>query len=198
MGKTTLVKRLAAHLGAQAMYEEFEENPWLPLFYEKTAGAELALELSFLTDRVRQLHRLQASQQDGKTNCVLSDYALDKCLLFANINLHEPYFSQYTALYQAVGKKVMQPQLVVVIHGKVAHLKQNIRERNRSFEQDISDEYLEKLNAAYKTFFAERRDYAILNIFAHELNTVAYEQAFREIAAFISRKPITPITSIEL
>ena len=34
IGKTTLVKRLAKHFNATEVYEEFDENPWLPLFYK--------------------------------------------------------------------------------------------------------------------------------------------------------------------
>lgn len=196
VGKTTLVTKLAAHLRCEAVYEEFEENPWLPLFYEKVPGAELALELSFLTDRVRQLHRMQKKYSEGKI--VISDYALDKCLLFAEANLRQPYLEQYKQLHQAVFQKVLQPSLVVVIHGEVSHLRENIKERNRSFEQNIPEEYLARLNEAYKTFFAAPRGYPVLNIFASELNPEAYEQVFGEILAFIKLKPLTQNTSIHV
>ena len=57
VGKTTLVKRLAKYVQASAFFEEFDENPWLPLFYLHPKESALALELSFLTDRCKQLDR---------------------------------------------------------------------------------------------------------------------------------------------
>jgi deoxyguanosine kinase len=195
VGKTTLVAKLAAHLGARAVHEEFEENPWLPLFYEKVDGAELALELSFLTDRVRQLRRMH---EKSKAGLLIGDYALDKCLLFAAINLQQPYFRQYRQLHEAVLQKVPQPSLVVVIHGGVSDLRENIRERNRSFEKNIPEEYLARLNESYKTFFAAPRGYPVLNIFASRLDSPSYEQIFREILAFIKLKPLVQNTSIHV
>src|ERR1700748_3313352 len=83
VGKTTLVKKLAAYYQAKPLFEEFNENPWLPLFYQNPADSALALELSFLTDRCKQLLQLE---KEPSTK-IVSDYCLDKCLLFTEANL---------------------------------------------------------------------------------------------------------------
>jgi deoxyadenosine/deoxycytidine kinase len=195
IGKTTLVKKLAAHLGALAVFEEFEENPWLPIFYENPYATALSLELSFLTDRTRQLKRL-ARDHSGKK--WISDYTLDKCLLFAAANLPTEDYTWYKQLHARVSQTVPQPSLVIVIHSSVENLKKNIHERGREFEQNIEPAYLETLNKAYKAYFSEERAYSILNIFSAQLDAAAYENIFREILAFIKHKPISKNTSIQL
>lgn len=195
IGKTTLVKKLADYLRIPAFYEEFEENPWLPLFYQQPEETALSLEISFLTDRVKQLNRIKKEHPAG---LVVSDYCLDKCLLFAAINLSEPDFAQYKKLHQAVAATVLQPALVVVIHSSVENLQQNIKQRNRSYEQNMENAYLHKLNEGYIEFFAQERSYRILNIFSAQLNEEAYEKMFREMAAFLKMQPSAKNTSIEL
>lgn len=195
IGKTTLVKKLADHLRIPAFYEEFEENPWLPLFYRQPEETALSLEISFLTDRVRQLNTIRKKYPAG---LVVSDYCLDKCLLFASINLSKNDFAKYKKLHQAVAATVLQPALVVVIHSSVENLQQNIKERNRSYEQNMESAYLEKLNGAYKEFFGSERSYRILNIFSTQLNEEAYERIFREAVAFLKMQPAAKNTSIEL
>ncbi len=195
IGKTTLVKKLAEHLGVFAFYEEFDENPWLPLFYENPDETALSLELSFLTDRIKQLNKIK---KEHGTKTMLSDYSLDKCLLFAETNLSETDFTQYKKLHQAVSKTIGQPSLVVVIHSETENLQKNIKERGRAYELKIESTYLDKLNNAYKDFFNEERQYAILNIFTPQLDEKAYERIFLEIAAFVKLKPSFKNTFIEL
>ncbi|HXB39124.1 MAG TPA: deoxynucleoside kinase [Bacteroidia bacterium] len=195
VGKTTLVKKLAEHLGVFAFYEEFEENPWLPLFYENPEETALSLELSFLTDRIKQLNKIK--KEHGQ-KIMLSDYSLDKCLLFTKINLNESDFIKYKKLHEAVSKTIDKPSLVIVIHSDIENLQKNIRERNRSYEQKIENDYLQKLNIAYKDFFKEEKAYTILNIFTPQLDEKAYERIFKEIAAFVKLKPTFKNTFIEL
>lgn len=195
IGKTTLVKKLSEHLGALAVFEEFEENPWLPIFYENPYETALSLELSFLTDRTRQLKKLARDHAGKKW---ISDYTLDKCLLFAAANLPADDYTRYKQLYARVSKTVPQPSLVIVIHSSVENLKKNIRERGRKYEQNIEPAYLDTLNKAYKEYFSEEREYSILNIFSAKLDASAYENIFRKIVAFIKIHPASKNTSIEL
>ena len=195
IGKTTLVKKLAAHFNANAFYEEFDENPWLPLFYENPKETAFAVELSFLTDRNKQLKKI-GKIQSSKT--LFSDYSIDKCLLFTEINLSPDDFEQYKKLHQIVSKTVDTPQLVIVIHSTTDNLLANIKQRGRSYEQNMQASYLEKLNKAYKQFFEEEKPYHILNIFTEDLNEKKYDEIFHEIVSFLQVKPVKKITSLKL
>lgn len=195
IGKTTLVKKLSEHLGALPVYEEFEENPWLPIFYENPYETALSLELSFLTDRTRQLKKLARDHAGKKW---ISDYTLDKCLLFAAANLPPDDYTRYKQLHARVSQTVPQPSLVIVIHSSVENLKKNIRERGREYEQNIEPAYLDILNKAYREYFSEEKPYCILNILSSQLNAEAYENIFREIVAFIKIQTAFKITTINL
>jgi len=54
-GKTSLVRKIAADYNARTIYERFEDNPFLPRFYENQERYSFPLELSFLADRYNQL-----------------------------------------------------------------------------------------------------------------------------------------------
>ncbi|MGZ3862009.1 MAG: deoxynucleoside kinase [Bacteroidia bacterium] len=192
IGKTTLVKNLSEHFKTEALYEEFDENPWLPLFYKNPQETALALEISFLTDRSKQLLKVKPQEK------LLSDYCLDKCLLFTRINLASKDFKQYQKLHEVVAKNVVAPDLVICIHSKTDHLLANIKERNRSYEQSIEPGYLDKLNKSYKKNFATEKPYYILNIFTKKLNGKQYEKIFREIVSFLQQKPQSKITTIKV
>ena len=56
-GKTTLVKKIADEFGARTLLEGFDDNPFLPKFYEDQEKFAFPLEMSFLADRYNQLKR---------------------------------------------------------------------------------------------------------------------------------------------
>lgn len=192
IGKTTLVKSLSEYFKTKALYEGFDDNPWLPLFYKNPEKATLALEVSFLTDRSKQLLNINAEKK------LFSDYCLDKCLLFTKINLGKSDFKQYKKLHDVVRKNVPGPDLVVVIHSKTENLLANIKRRNRSYEQDMEKAYLEKLNKSYKKFFKDNKPYHILNIFTKDLSPANYKKMFHTIISFLQQKPASKNTFIKL
>ena len=195
VGKTTLVKKLTEHLKAFSFFEEFDENPWLPLFYQNPKDTALALELSFLTDRCKQLIRVQKEQA---TNTLVSDYCLDKCLLFAKANLSAIDFETYKKLYHRIAATIKKPDLVIVLHAPVEALQQNIKNRGRIYEQEIKTTYLEKLNKSYLQFFSEEKDYAVLNIHTPSIHEKKYKRIFAEIVSFLEIKSSHKNNSITL
>jgi deoxyadenosine/deoxycytidine kinase len=194
VGKTTLVKKLAEHYKAQSFFEEFNENPWLPLFYQNPTDTALALELSFLTDRCKQL--LQIEKENAPK--IISDYCLDKCLLFTEANLSKEDFNTYKRLYDRISATIKKPDLVIVLHTSVTTLQENIKHRGRAYEQSIQPSYLEKLNASYINFFSEEKEYIILNIFTETINEKVYEAIFNEIVSFIQKNPKQKINTIKV
>ncbi len=182
VGKTTLVKKLATHFKATSLFEEFNLNPWLPLFYQNPKDTALALELSFLTDRCKQLLQIEKENHSK----IISDYCLDKCLLFTKANLNKEDFTTYKKLFDRISTTIKKPDLVVVLHTSVDPLQRNIRKRGRSYEQTIQSSYLEKLNVSYVQFFSQVQDYVVLNVFSAEINDKVYEDIFNQIISFIS------------
>ncbi len=195
VGKTTLVKKLVKHLRAHSLLEEFDENPWLPLFYLHPKESALALELSFLTDRCRQLNQIQ---EKFAKETIVSDYSLDKCLLFAQANLTKADFATYRKLYGRISTTIKKPDLVVVLHTSVEVLMCNIKTRGRTYEQSIEKEYLAKLNKAYTGFFSKEKDYVILNINCKTIDAKNYTHIFNEIVSFLKIKHSNKNTTINI
>ena len=65
-GKTTLARMLARRTGARLVLEEFDENPFLPSFYQDPARWAFQTQLAFLASRFRQQEDLAARNVLGR------------------------------------------------------------------------------------------------------------------------------------
>jgi deoxyadenosine/deoxycytidine kinase len=147
-GKTTLSHLLARHYNARLVLEEFADNPFLPRFYENPAQYAFPLELFFMAERYKQLKELMSSR-DLFSNLTISDYLFTKCLLFAKVTLPDEEFRLYQKLFDIIQHQLIVPDLLVYLHAPVSRLQENIRRRNRPYEQRIPNEYLYKLQETY-------------------------------------------------
>ncbi|MCF6406956.1 deoxynucleoside kinase [Chitinophaga filiformis] len=153
-GKTTLATKLAAHFNAKLILEEFADNPFLPKFYEKPQQYAFPLELFFMAERYKQLKDM-LQMQDMFSNLVVSDYLFIKSLLFAKINLKEEEYSLYQKLFDIINPQLVQPDLLIFLNAPVPKLQQNIKHRNRSYEQQIADEYLVSVHDMYMQYIRQ-------------------------------------------
>lgn len=147
-GKTTLSHLLAKHYNARLILEEFAENPFLPKFYENPSQYAFPLELFFMAERFKQLKEL-LQQKELFQNVTVSDYLFTKCLLFAKINLPEDEFRLYQRLFDIIHQQLIQPDILIYLHAPVNKLQQNIKKRNRTYEQNIPDDYLFSIQETY-------------------------------------------------
>jgi deoxyadenosine/deoxycytidine kinase len=153
-GKTTLANILSKHFDARLILEEFAENPFLPKFYQNPDQYAFPLELFFMAERYKQLKDLLHSN-DLVQNITVSDYLFTKCLLFAKVNLPEEEFRLYQKLFDIINPQIIQPDLLIYLHSPVAKLQENIKKRNRSFEQDIPNDYLYTLQETYTQYIKQ-------------------------------------------
>jgi len=153
-GKTTLATKLAAHFNAKLILEEFADNPFLPKFYEKPQQYAFPLELFFMAERYKQLKDM-LQMQDMFSNVVVSDYLFIKSLLFAKINLKEEEYNLYQKLFEIINPQLVQPDLLIFLNAPVTKLQQNIRHRNRSYEQQIADDYLVSVHDMYMQYIRQ-------------------------------------------
>ncbi len=153
-GKTTLAHLLSKHYNARLILEQFADNPFLPKFYESPQQYAFPLELFFMAERFKQLKEL-IQQKDLFQNVTISDYLFTKCLLFAKINLPEDEFRLYQRLFEIIHQQVVQPDIVIYLHASVQKLQENIRRRNRSYEQKIPDDYLFSIQETYTSYIKQ-------------------------------------------
>lgn len=153
-GKTTLSHLLAKHYNARLVLEQFADNPFLPKFYENPKQYAFPLELFFMAERFKQLKEI-LQQKDLFQSITISDYLFTKCLLFAKINLSEDEFRLYQSLFDIMYQQLVQPQLLIYLHAPVQKLQQNIKKRNRSYEQNIPNEYLFSIQETYTHYIKQ-------------------------------------------
>jgi deoxyguanosine kinase len=155
-GKTTLANILAEKLNARLILEEFAENPFLPKFYENPQQFAFPLELFFMAERYKQLKEMVHTKELFQTITV-SDYLFTKCLLFAKVNLPEEEFRLYQKLFDIIHQQLVFPDMLIYLHAPVNKLQQNIKKRNRTFEQSISDEYLFNIQETYTNYIKQHK-----------------------------------------
>ncbi|MCR6721223.1 MAG: deoxynucleoside kinase [Chitinophagaceae bacterium] len=153
-GKTTLANLLSQHFQARLILEEFADNPFLPKFYENPQQYAFPLELFFMAERFKQLKEL-LHQQDMFRQVTITDYLFTKCLLFAKVNLPQDEFRLYQRLFDIIHQQLVKPDILIYLHAPVNRLQANIRKRNRSYEQNIPDEYLFNIQETYTHYIKQ-------------------------------------------
>jgi deoxyguanosine kinase len=153
-GKTTLAHLLSRHYNARLVLEQFADNPFLPKFYENPGQYAFPLELFFMAERFKQMKEL-IQQKDLFQDITISDYLFTKCLLFAKVTLPDDEFRLYQRLFEIILQQLIQPDILIYLHAPVSKLQANIRKRNRSYEQNISDQYLFDIQETYTHYIKQ-------------------------------------------
>ncbi|MFS4482372.1 2-amino-4-hydroxy-6-hydroxymethyldihydropteridine diphosphokinase [Hyunsoonleella sp. 2307UL5-6] len=159
-GKTSLATKMAYDFNAKLILERFADNPFLPKFYEDANRYAFSLEMSFLADRYQQISD-DLSQLDLFKDVIISDYYVIKSLIFSKITLGGDEFSLYRKLFYLMYKDIKKPELYIYLYQNTERLQQNIRKRGRTYEQNIADDYLEKINAGYLDFLKTQNDFDV-------------------------------------
>ncbi|MFO7615114.1 MAG: deoxynucleoside kinase [Bacteroidales bacterium] len=177
-GKTTLARRLAEEYDAKLILERFEDNSFLPKFYQQPDIYAFPLEMSFLADRYQQLKDKLMMQELFKTFTV-SDYLIDKSLIFARNNLKVDEFNLYARLFHIISAFLPRPDLLIYLYLDIPHLQKNIRNRGRDYEKLIRPEYLEKIQAGYLNHFRSLTGIPILIIDTNHLDFMDREADYQ-------------------
>ncbi|MDO4228854.1 MAG: 2-amino-4-hydroxy-6-hydroxymethyldihydropteridine diphosphokinase [Capnocytophaga sp.] len=184
-GKTTLSTKIAEDYGARLILERFSDNPFLPKFYENPKLYGFTLEMSFLTERYQQVTE-QLTQINLFQPHIVSDYDIFKSLIFAKVTLSEDEFTLYRKLFYILYNQVVKPNLYVFLYQNTDRLIENIQKRGRSYEQNISKEYLNQIHHGYLDFIQKNNQLNSLIIDVTELDFVKNTSDYHYIIEQIS------------
>lgn len=173
VGKSSLARRLAAHLGAEPLMEQAEENPFLERFYADQPGYAFQTQVFFLFQRLRQVRAL--AQPGMFAQAVVSDFIFAKDALFARLNLSDEEYRLYSQMYAQVAPQVPQPDLVVWLQAPVPTLLQRIQRRAIPMEQRIGADYLARLADGYAGYFETFDAAPVLAVNTERLNPIERE-----------------------
>src|SRR5262245_7488730 len=175
-GKTTLARRLAERLDAEAVLEQPGENPFLARFYQDMARYALPTQLFFLFQRVRQLEPVAQAALFGRP--VIADFLIDKDPLFARATLSADEMVLYQKIYDAVRPQSPTPDLVVYLQARPATLIERVRKRAAGYERGVSEDYLALLAESYARFFQYYSYAPLLIVNSENLNFGARDADF--------------------
>lgn len=185
VGKTTLARRLAETLGAQAVLEQAEQNPFLERFYRDPQATAFATQLHFLFQRAQQLAALR--QADLFAPLRVADYLLEKDDLFARLTLDAAEYALYQQVHAKLGIVAPKPDLVVYLQAPVDVLVERIARRRIPLEQRIERGYLERLNQAYARFFHDYDAAPLLIVNAATIDPAGNAADYEELLGAIQR-----------
>ncbi|MCX6243377.1 MAG: deoxynucleoside kinase [Bacteroidetes bacterium] len=194
-GKTSLATRIANEYNGKLILEQFEDNAFLPKFYENEAKYAFPLELSFLASRYQQL-KDQLTFQDLFKSFTIADYFIHKSMIFAGKTLEGDELALYTRLFKIIEASLPKPDLLVYLYLSIDHLKSNIMKRGRPYEQNINFDYLEKIQSGYIEFLRQQQNMRILIVDTNNLDFVNREEDYRKMVALISAEYEFGITRV--
>ena len=140
VGKTSLAQLLSKELGARLVLEDFEDNPFLPDFYNDPERFGFQTQLFFLLQRYRQQQDLR--QVDMFQKLLITDYMFVKDRLFASLNLGDKEMQLYDTVASLLERNIIRPDIVIYLQADTDVLMKNIEKRGRSMEKNVTWEYI--------------------------------------------------------
>ena len=184
VGKTSLATMISENMNAQLVLEKFADNPFLEKFYENQTRYAFPLEMSFMAERYNQL-MAELQNRDLFKDFVVADYYFMKSLIFAGVTLSDNEYNLYRKFFDIIYQRVPRPDLYVYLHKSVPGLKDQIRMRGRSYEQNIDPEYLESVTKAYFSYFKQELEFPVLIIDTNGIDFVNNEADYKTIVETI-------------
>ncbi|MFX8689071.1 deoxynucleoside kinase, partial [Acinetobacter baumannii] len=71
------------------------------------------------------------------------------------MNLPEEEFRLYQKLFDIINQQLIFPDILIYLHAPVNRLQNNIKKRNRAYEQNIPDEYLFNIQETYTSYIKQ-------------------------------------------
>lgn len=174
VGKSTLTSLLSQRLGWEPYLEGVGDNPYLADFYADMCKWSFHSQIFFLARRLknhRQLWEHPSSVIQDRT--VYEDAEIFARNLYRQELMAEREYTTYSELYHAVTAILPPPSLVIYLKASVATLVDRIQQRGRTYERQISKDYLEQLNLLYNEWLEKFSLCPVLTVPADRLDFVA-------------------------
>ena len=188
VGKTSLAELLSKELGARLVLEDFEDNPFLPDFYNDPERFGFQTQLFFLLQRYRQQQDLR--QVDMFQKLLITDYMFVKDRLFASLNLDDKEMHLYDTVARLLERNIIRPDLVIYLQADTDVLMKNIAKRGRNMERNVTWEYIDALNQVYTEYFFRYQDTPLVIINTDNIDFVENEKDLKEVIDYI-RQPVS-------
>ena len=168
---------LGEMLGIPVFYEQPSQNPFLPHFYSNGLGEygyAFHSQMWFLNYKYMQLQEIANVKQP-----VVMERCLDENLIFAQLVLTNEENKIYMDCYQLVAQSLvaLRPSLIVYLRVSLNEQLHRIKQRSISYEQNIDEQYLMRLDSRYEEWISSCVGIPIL---AFNSEQVSLERIARE------------------
>ena len=101
--------------------------------------------------------------------------------MYKRQNLDSETFKKYKASFLECVNKQKSPSILVFLTAEVPYLQNQIKKRGRSYEQNIEDAYLKKIEIGYKKILETELPFLVLKIDAATYDFKESEQGFQHL-----------------
>ena len=179
VGKTSLVRKLADRFGSELLLEKAEENPFITQFYHNPRQFALSTQLHFLLQRAQQVQNFR--QIDLFQSSHIADFMIEKDRLFAELTLNKDELALYEQIYQHMTVDAPQPDLVIYLQAPPEVLRSRISRRGIDYEQQIRNDYLNRLCDSYTRFFYDYDESPLLTVNTQSVDLVDNADHFQDL-----------------
>ncbi|MEE9373869.1 MAG: deoxynucleoside kinase [Saprospiraceae bacterium] len=196
-GKTSFCQLLNKEYNCSLVLEEFDENPFLPYFYQDKNRYAFPVELFFMTERYKQLENTILTP-DLFAPFTAADYFFTKSLLFAKNNLVPSEFRLFQKMFRALDSSFPNPELLVYFHRDVDILMDHIQKRGRDYEKYIKRDYLLEIQNTYFDYFRNIVSFPVLIIDLKTLDFLSDDKNYEAVKQIIMGKYLPGVHRISL
>ncbi len=188
VGKTTFTEIVAKHFGWYELYESVLDNPYLNDFYKDMNRWSFNLQVYFLHHRFEgQIKMFDMQKGIIQDRTIYEDVEIFAKNLYKMKYMTNRDWVTYKNLFSNMVRFLKKPDLIIYLRASTDTLLSRIRNRNRNFEQDISAEYLHRLNISYDKWINNCKDQNIMIIESDGFNIFKDKLKLKEIILQIER-----------
>jgi len=179
VGKTSLCRLIAEHLGGMCILEDFESNPFIRDFYRSPEKNAFKTQLFYLISRFKQ--HLELPLPDLFNSPLVVDYMFQKDRIFASVTLDDNELELYNMIWEVLEPKIRPPDLVIYLQASIDRLLRRILKRGRDYEKNMSREYIEALNTAYDDFIFHYTAAPVLIVNTNDIDFVEKKEHLNDL-----------------
>ena len=180
-GKTTLAEVLEQN-GYTAIYERFEDNPFVKQFYQSAEQ-----DSTFETEIVFTLLHYNPIKQKQNEKMVVSDYSLLQDYCYGIQNLHGMGRKVFENMYDYLLDTLEPADLIIYLKCEADCLLERIHARSRENEMTIYKEYLQGNIDALEKFLKEKEKVLTIDSQKYDFRQPHKKEVIELISEALSR-----------
>ena len=189
VGKTTLTEKLSKDLDLEPIYESVIDNPYLFDFYDNMSRWSFNLQMYFLYTRFSsQIKYFEKGKSFIQDRTIYEDKEIFATNLYELGHMSDRDYQTYCNLFNAMVEFIKKPDLIIYLKASTDTLMSRINNRQRSYEAEISSEYIHSLNIYYNKWIAKIESTKVLVIQTDDFNIFKDIKAYEDIISLVKKK----------